>query len=187
MLNNPYLKPVIDSNKRMRQRIDDNSSIIEQVLAMQPEVSTTPVGGVVDTTAPSTGGPVAYDGTRGGKIVATAKKYIGIPYVAGGRTPQSGMDCSAYTSYVLREALGIDIEALSGTQARDSRGKFITGLKNAQPGDILAFDLGSRDTWRGIDHVAIYLGNGKMIESPRPGKTIGITNVYATPKFIKRF
>jgi cell wall-associated NlpC family hydrolase len=86
---------------------------------------------------------------------------------------------------VLKEALGITVPALSGKQAQGGQG--VNSLKDAQPGDLLFFDLGPRDTYKGIDHVAIYLGNGRMLEAPRPGKSIGEVNVYAAPKFIRRY
>lgn len=45
--------------------------------------------------------PVSGNGSGADSIVNVGKKYIGVPYVAGGRTPKSGMDCSGYTAYVL--------------------------------------------------------------------------------------
>lgn len=133
----------------------------------------------------ASGLPVGGTGAGNSSIVNTARKYIGVPYVAGGRTPKSGMDCSGYTAYVLKEALGITVPALSGKQAQG--GAAVNSLKDAQPGDLLFFDLGPRDTYRGIDHVAIYLGNGRMLEAPRPGKSIGEVNVYAQPVSIRRY
>ncbi len=198
---NTFLQELQRSNARIKSRRAENDSSITSMLASlsSPDASAT----AQDATAASPTAPVGASGagtvapgavatspgdlSRGQNIVNVARKYIGVPYVAGGRTPKSGMDCSGYTSYVLREAIGLNIEALSGTQARDSRGKNVGNLNQAQPGDLLFFDLGARDTWNGIDHVAIYLGNGRMIEAPRPGKNIYETKVYATPKYIKRF
>lgn len=147
-------------------------------LAAQPSVSS---GGLSTQSI----GAVSTVGAGNGSIVDIAKSYIGVPYVAGGRTRQSGLDCSGYTALVLKEALGITVPALSGKQAQGGQG--VGSLKEAQPGDLLFFDLGPRDTYQGIDHVAIYLGNGRMLEAPRPGKSIGEVNVYATPKFIRRY
>jgi peptidoglycan DL-endopeptidase CwlO len=143
----------------------------------------TATGGGLSTQ--SIGAVSTVGGAGNGSIVDIAKSYIGVPYVAGGRTRKSGLDCSGYTALVLKEALGITVPALSGKQAQGGQG--VNTLKDAQPGDLLFFDLGPRDTYQGIDHVAIYLGNGRMLEAPRPGKSIGEVNVYATPKFIRRY
>jgi peptidoglycan DL-endopeptidase CwlO len=52
-------------------------------------------------------------------------------------------------------------------------------MADARPGDLLAFD-------RPVDHVAIYIGHGKMIQAPRPGKNVEISSVYETPSAIRR-
>jgi len=176
-------KLLAQSNKDSEARQKKNMGLMSSALT-----ASSPTGGAVSSD--SIGGaasalPVGGGGGGNAAIIAAAKKYIGVPYVAGGRTPKSGMDCSGYTAYVLKEALGITVPALSGLQAQ--RGAQVSNLKSAQPGDLLFFDLGPRDTYKGIDHVAVYLGNGKMIEAPRPGKNIGIVSVYHTPKFIRRY
>jgi peptidoglycan DL-endopeptidase CwlO len=180
-----FFKQLVESNKKSKARQSTNSDLMGSLMS-----SDDTSGGVSsDTIGASAGGSmtsaVLNTGAGNSSIVDVARKYIGVPYVAGGRTPKSGMDCSGYTAYVLNKALGIKVPALSGLQAQ--RGTKVNSLKDAQPGDLLFFDLGERDTYKGIDHVAIYLGNGKMIEAPRPGKNIGEVKVYHPPKFIRRF
>ncbi len=107
-------------------------------------------------------------------IVATAEKFLGWPYVWGG-TSIKGIDCSGLSKtcyflngYVLRrdasqqvktgDAVNID-EWLKGNYTRDA-------LKNLRPGDLLFF--GRRATANSkerITHVAIYIGDGKIIHS----------------------
>ena len=56
---------------------------------------------------------------RSQKVIEVAKKYLGVPYVFGGKTP-SGFDCSGFVGYVFKEALGIDIT--TWTVAQESKG-----------------------------------------------------------------
>lgn len=99
------------------------------------------------------------------KIVEEAKKYLGVPYLWGGSTP-NGFDCSGYVQYVLKQA-GISVPRTTEQQAQV--GKYIS--KSAlRPGDLVFL----QNTYRaGISHVGIYIGNGQMIHaSSSKGVTI---------------
>lgn len=111
-------------------------------------------------------------------VITTAKKYLGVPYVWGGTTP-NGFDCSGFTSYVYREATGKNIGRVTTNQ--ENAGTIITPAQ-AQPGDLLFW--GGRGS---SYHVAIYLGNDQYIHAPYAGKTIEITNFkYYRPDFALR-
>jgi soluble lytic murein transglycosylase-like protein len=112
----------------------------------------------------------------GADVVAAAKKYLGTPYVFGSTDPDKGLDCSALVQRAYAD-LGIKLPRLSGEQAK--AGTAVNGLANAKPGDILAFDSP-------VDHVAIYLGNNKMIAAPKPGDHVKIESVYERPTHIRR-
>jgi cell wall-associated NlpC family hydrolase len=109
-------------------------------------------------------------------VVDDAKKYLGLPYVWGGTDPSKGLDCSGLVQRVYRD-LGFDLPRISADQAR--AGRPVASLAEARPGDILAWDNSSRNN--GADHVAIYIGDGKMIEAARPGTNIRISDVYGSP------
>jgi cell wall-associated NlpC family hydrolase len=117
------------------------------------------------------------DGTSGSDVVAEAKKYLGTPYVWGGTDPKRGLDCSGLIQLVYKN-LGYDVPRVSYQQATAGT-KVEGGLANAQPGDILAF--GSP-----VHHVGIYIGDHKMIEAPRPGLDVRVSDVYETPTAIRR-
>ena len=99
-------------------------------------------------------------------IVNKAYQYLGVRYVWGGTTP-SGFDCSGFIQYVYRSQ-GISLPRTSRAQA--ASGKYVS-IANAQPGDILYFGQSS------VTHVGIYIGNGRMIHSPRPGKSVEIISI----------
>ena len=126
---------------------------------------TTAIGALKGLTAPATV-PVAGAAT-GNDVVAMAKKYIGVPYVWGGTNPATGMDCSGFTQRVFKD-LGIEIPRVVSDQMR--QGTPVASLAQAKPGDLLVSFGG--------DHISIYLGNGKAIDAPVPGKTIQIRDAW---------
>ncbi len=104
------------------------------------------------------------DGVRA-KIVAEARKYEGVPYVWGG-TSNTGWDCSGMVQWVLGR-FGIDVPRLSSQQAL--YGERINDQSRARPGDLVAWNNGSRNGGPEAEHIAVYLGDGLIFEAPRPG------------------
>ncbi|MDH2414626.1 C40 family peptidase [Nocardioides sp. CER19] len=114
-------------------------------------------------------------------VVDEAEKYLGLPYVWGGTSITSGVDCSGLVQSVYK-SLGYDLPRLSADQARS--GRPIASMADAQPGDLLAWNNSSRNN--GADHIAIYVGNGKMIEAPHSGAEVRLVDVPSTPDYIRR-
>lgn len=108
-------------------------------------------------------------------VVSTAKSLLGTPYVWGGESPsEGGFDCSGFTQYVYKAA-GYSLNRVSTDQA--TQGVYVSKA-NLQPGDLVFFSLAGDGR---ISHVGIYIGDGKMIHSPKTGdvvKTTDITTSY---------
>ncbi len=119
----------------------------------------------------------ASTGTAAGQaVVDRARTYLGVPYVWGGTDPKHGLDCSGLVQRVYAD-LGYDLPRVSWQQAQ--AGRPVDSMADAQPGDLLAF--GSP-----VHHIGIYIGDGQMIEAPRPGLDVRIGPVYETPSAIRR-
>lgn len=142
---------------------------------MQPQFSAAALFDGMDATTPDGGSTFEElfpkQGVVGGsreRVGQLARQLLGTPYVWGGTDPDSGLDCSGFVQYVLRQ-VGVSLPRISSEQARAGARKDIGGL---QAGDLVAWDNSSRNN--GADHIAIYLGNGQIIEAPRPGMGVRI-------------
>ncbi len=106
-------------------------------------------------------------------IVGIAQQFIGTPYVSGGASP-AGFDCSGLTQYVFGQA-GISIPRTAAAQQSAA-----TPVSSPQPGDLVFFGY---PAW----HVGIYVGNGMMIDSPKPGTTVEYRSIFSGVSGYGRF
>jgi cell wall-associated NlpC family hydrolase len=119
------------------------------------------------------GGGGGSVGASGGRqdVVAYAKKFLGMQYKWGGSNPNSSFDCSGFVQYVLKH-FGVSAPRVSYQQAQ--MGKRV-GLSQLQAGDLVAWDNSSRNN--GADHIALYIGGGKIMEFYSSGKPSRIRKV----------
>ena len=103
--------------------------------------------------------------SNGNEIVRYAKKYVGNPYVWGGNSLTHGTDCSGFAKLVYAH-FGITLPRTTYEQVK--KGKSISSLDKAQPGDLLFYYPGKK----GPEHVAIYAGGGKKVHAK--GRKYGI-------------
>ena len=102
------------------------------------------------------------------RIVKIARAQVGDKYVAGHAGPNA-FDCSGLTSYVYRMATGKTISRTSWTQYRSSTK---ISRKSLLPGDLVFFFK------RGVHHVGVYIGAGKMVHAARPGDGVEVSGIY---------
>lgn len=111
----------------------------------------------------------------GNAIVDFAYGYIGAPYVYGAAGPSS-FDCSGFTSFVFKNAAGIDITRTTYSQIGVGTP---VSYGELQPGDLV-FTYG-------LDHVGIYVGGGQYIHAPQPGDSVKVspvTSFYAARRVL---
>lgn len=101
-------------------------------------------------------------------IIATAKNYMGVPYVWGGDTPDEGFDCSGYLEYVFAQN-GIRIPRTADIQYNLGR---LVKPSQLETGDLVFFTTYEP----GASHCGIYLGNGNFIHASTT-RGVGIDNL----------
>ena len=118
----------------------------------------------------------------GTEIAQYAIQFEGNPYVWGGTSLTNGADCSGFVYAVYRD-FGYTLVRSSKDQAACSAYQSITpNTVNLQPGDLVFYASGGV-----VDHVALYIGNGKVIQASTPKDGIVISKFnYRTPHSAKR-
>lgn len=111
-------------------------------------------------------------------LVNYACQFIGNRYVWGGTSLTNGVDCSGFTMRIY-EQYGIYLPHKASAQA--GYGTRVSASE-ARPGDLFFYSNGS-----GINHVAIYIGNGQVVHASTPKSGIKISNAfYRTPACVTR-
>lgn len=124
------------------------------------------------TLAPRDTGLASRGGTSRNvaSLVTYSMQFIGTPYASGGSSP-AGFDCSGFTSYVYSN-YGVSLPRTAAGQAgvgvEVSRSDLV-------PGDLVFFN-----TFGGISHVGIYVGDNSFIHSTVPGDTVKISSMSSS-------
>jgi cell wall-associated NlpC family hydrolase len=127
--------------------------------------------------------PSTVSGEENGRVqglLQRALALLGTPYRWGGTSPDGGFDCSGLVGYVFRTALGIDLPRVSREQART--GELVADRAALAAGDLVFFGRKGR-----VDHVGIYVGEGKFVHAPSRGKDVTVSSLdtgYWSGKFM---
>lgn len=109
---------------------------------------------------------VAETPSKGEELVEYAKEFIGLAYKSGGTSLKSGVDCSGFTQQIYKK-FDISLERSSRDQYA-TNGTAVTKDK-LLPGDLVFYGVNGT-----VRHVAIYVGDNKIIHAPVPGKSVCI-------------
>ena len=106
-------------------------------------------------------------------LVAYAKQFVGNPYVFGGTSLTNGADCSGF---VMRVYEKFDISTGRNTKQQANNGREIS-IDDVQPGDLIFYGSGGE-----ISHVAIYMGDGRVVHAANSKSGIITSSMtYRTP------
>lgn len=97
-------------------------------------------------------------------VLFRAIGLVGTPYRWGGNTPEGGFDCSGLVGFVFRDAAGVLLPRRSSDIAAIDAPT--VGRQALAPGDLVFF---GKD---GVDHVGIYVGEGRFVHAPSSGGTV---------------
>jgi cell wall-associated NlpC family hydrolase len=132
------------------------------IASADPNLGTAPpvkFGEGVQINLPDGLGTVAAPNEKAAGAVREALTQLGVPYVWGGETPGKGFDCSGLTQWAYGKQ-GINLPHFAADQNIGER----VAEQNLAPGDLVVWD----------GHVAMFIGNGKMIEAPHTGDVVHI-------------
>jgi len=127
---------------------------------------------------------VTLEGVELTPLTAYACSFVGKPYIWGGTDPNNGADCSGFVQYVYAH-FGTTLPRVSKDQVKE--GSTVGSITDAEPGDLIFYSKTGTDD--GVYHVAIYLGNNKIVHAsnskPYPSGGIKVGYVYGTIYKIK--
>lgn len=103
-------------------------------------------------------------------MLNSALTLLGTPYRWGGTSPESGFDCSGLVSYVVRHAMGVEMPRVSRDQAR--QGEPVAEKAQLEEGDLVVFGKRGR-----VDHIGIYVGEGRFVHAPSSGKDVMVSSL----------
>lgn len=103
-------------------------------------------------------------------LLSSAVKLTGVPYQFGGRTPETGFDCSGFVRYVYAQAANLNLP--HNARAISEIGNSVP-RQALEPGDLVFFNT----LKSAFSHVGIYLGNNRFIHAPSSGGNVRVEDM----------
>jgi cell wall-associated NlpC family hydrolase len=107
---------------------------------------------------------------RAREVLINALSLTGVRYQYGGKTPESGFDCSGFVHYVFKQATSLSLP--HSTLAISQIGVSVPQAE-LKPGDLVFFNT----LKSAFSHVGIYVGNNRFIHSPRAGGKVRVESM----------
>jgi murein DD-endopeptidase len=118
--------------------------------------------------------PQAAEQKPAREVIDRALGALGTPYRWGGTSPRQGFDCSGLVQYAFKTQDDLELPRTSRDLARLDAPT--VKRSDLQPGDLLFFRIRSGS----VDHVAIYIGEGRFVHAPRRGTRVRIDRLNDT-------
>ena len=118
---------------------------------------------------------------NGESVVSYAKQFLGMSYVLGGKTPETGFDCAGFTKYVYKN-FGYTLGTIASAQT--TVGTDVTSMADLKVGDLVLFQNEEKTK---IGHTGVYMGNGEFIHAANPERGVVIDNLNTSSYYNTRF
>lgn len=118
-------------------------------------------------------------GEQRAEALLQALLALGLDYRYGGKSPETGFDCSGLVAHVFREAYGIHLPHNARAQSRYG---VRVSLAELRAGDLVFYNTLNRP----FSHVGIYLGDGRFLHAPKTGAQVRVESISAG-YWMKRF
>jgi cell wall-associated NlpC family hydrolase len=149
--------------------------------AAVPAAVLAPVAVATPDNAPPASPADASASARVKTVLQRAFSLLGTPYRWGGSSPENGFDCSGLVGYVFR-TIGIDLPRVSRAMAHE--GTPVASRAALAEGDLVFFGRNGGS----VDHVGIYIGDGKFVHAPRTGRDVTVSSLstgYWSQKYLQ--
>lgn len=132
--------------------------------------------------------PDLVPGETGNAAVDLALTKLGTPYSQANRDKEGYFDCSSFTYWVYRQ-LGVTL-AFDGSNTAAAQGRYIAennlavAYESLAPGDLIFYSFGVNKRYLNIGHVAIYAGNGYVVDASSSKKKVVYRPIYSTGNIV---
>ena len=132
--------------------------------------------------------PDLIPGETGNKAVDLALTKLGTPYSQERRNQEGYFDCSSFTYWVYSQ-LGIYLQH-GGSNTAAAQGRYITennlaiSYDSLAPGDLIFYSFEVNNRYLNISHVAIYAGNGYVVDASFSKKKVVYRPIYSTGSIV---